>query len=139
MPLRKLFSFKMISHLWSFRLNDKEDRSRWEKIPSVASHILEKFFSTFVLILPYSSISSKTFYLMSLKVSWKAISFMPGVIKRCWVGERKKIQPTKHQKWKHGKQIKQTFMIYLIFVFTFISDEKQFFLSRFCFKHALSS
>lgn len=28
---------------------------------------------------------------------------------------------------EHGKQIKQTFMIYLIFVFTFISKEKQFF------------
>lgn len=36
---------------------------------------------------------------------------------------------TNHQRRKQRKRIKQTLMIYLIFVFTFISEEKQFFFS----------
>lgn len=66
--------------------------------------------------------------LLPFKTPIKVVSLIErhtlGVVKRLEAERRTAIPQTNHQEWKHGKQIKQTFMIYLIFVFTFISVRK---------------
>lgn len=67
-------------------------------------------------------------FILPFKTPIKVILFIErhtlGVVKRLRAERRTAIPQTNHQEWKHGKQIKQTFMIYLIFVFTFISARK---------------
>lgn len=110
-------------------------------LPNVyASHILSFLFSLklfLLLLIPRLRLLSfllwEESFVLPLKshfIYWKTYDML-GVFKRLREGRGggkcSQSRPTKHQKWKHGKQIEQTFMIYLISVFTFISDEKQFF------------